>query len=249
MKKFTKKVWSKEGFYIILFLCVCIVGTVSAWVTKEHIDQVPKEEVKEPSMTEEMDDFWQTDEKESASVIESVNEPQQVSAEKDQTQIIESKPVKENIVKEDVKEESKEEKIESIALPVKGKKGMDYAAEKLVYSKTLEQYTTHDGIDLIAPLNTPVVAALKGKVVEITEDPKLGTMITISHDDDVITRYANLSTTEMVKVGDLVRKGQVISGIGKTALFESSEEPHLHFEILVDGKTIDPSPFLPIKKE
>ncbi|WP_129596078.1 M23 family metallopeptidase [Anaerophilus nitritogenes] len=253
MKKFTKKVWSKEGFYIILFLCICIVGTVSAWVSKEHIDKVQEEDVKEPSLTEEMDDFWQIDEKESSSIIESMNEQQEVSNEKEQTQIVESKPKKQSIVKQEVKEEpkqeSKEEKIANMNLPVKGKMGMDYAEEKLVYSKTLEEYTTHYGIDLIAPLNTPVVAALTGKIVEIIDDPKLGTMITIAHDHDIITRYANLSTTEMVKIGDLVRKGQVISGIGKSALFEISEEPHLHFEVLIDGKNIDPSPFLPIKKE
>jgi murein DD-endopeptidase MepM/ murein hydrolase activator NlpD len=48
----------------------------------------------------------------------------------------------------------------------------------------------------------------------------------------------------MVEEGDVVKKGQPISGVGSTALFESLESPHLHFEVLKDGVAIDPSKYI-----
>jgi murein DD-endopeptidase MepM/ murein hydrolase activator NlpD len=48
----------------------------------------------------------------------------------------------------------------------------------------------------------------------------------------------------MVGEGDVVKKGQPISGVGSSALFESLESPHLHFEVLKDGVALDPSEFM-----
>ena len=55
--------------------------------------------------------------------------------------------------------------------------------------------------------------------------------------------YSNLSTDKLVEVGDRVEKGQVISGIGDTALFECADEAHLHFEVISKGKNVDPGKY------
>jgi murein DD-endopeptidase MepM/ murein hydrolase activator NlpD len=140
-------------------------------------------------------------------------------------------------------------KATAMKIPVIGKIGMDYAADTLVYSKTLDQYATHHGVDIVAPENTPVIAALSGEIIEVVSDSRLGIVVAIAHEGSMITRYANLSTSEMVKIGDRVEKGQAIGGVGKTALFESMEEPHLHFEVLVDGVPVDPNKYLPKMKK
>ena len=54
------------------------------------------------------------------------------------------------------------------------------------------------------------------------------------------SKYSNLSTAAMVEEGDAVTKGQVISGVGNSALFESLDPEHLHFELWVDGQAVDP---------
>ena len=59
-----------------------------------------------------------------------------------------------------------------------------------------------------------------------------------------MTRYCNLSTDRMVEEGDVVEAGDVISGVGITALFESNDPPHLHLEVLKDGIPIDPAEFV-----
>ncbi|GAB1476147.1 M23 family metallopeptidase [Bacillota bacterium] len=115
-----------------------------------------------------------------------------------------------------------------------------YSGNELIYSKTLDQYVVHSGIDIEAPLDAPVTAVKGGTVTKVYNDDKLGITIEISHGSGFVTRYSNLSTDRMVEEGDVVETGDTISGVGITALFESSDSPHLHFEVLQDGISIDP---------
>ena len=115
-----------------------------------------------------------------------------------------------------------------------------YAMDHLIYSVTLDQYMTHCGIDIEAPADTQVLAAAAGTVTAIYTDDRYGLSIEITHPGDAVTVYSNLSTTEMVEIGDDVKQGQIIGGIGATGLFESLEPPHLHFEMLQDGVYVDP---------
>lgn len=135
-----------------------------------------------------------------------------------------------------------EEKEETFAMiyPVTGEIGLGYSPSDLVYSKTLKEWTVHNGIDIIAKRGTPVVAAEKGVVENITETAGNGIEMIVAHENGYRTIYANLSSKDMVKVGDKVEKGQVISGVGNTSSFEYYEPEHLHFEVKKDGKFVDP---------
>lgn len=150
--------------------------------------------------------------------------------------------IEKDVVEEVKIEDKKEIPVETFALiyPVDGEIGMSYSPEELIYSKTLKEWTVHNGIDILAQRGTPVVASENGKVESITETTDKGIEIVISHDNDYKTIYANLSSKDMVKVGDVVQKGQVISGIGNTSSFEYYEPEHLHFEIVKNGKKINP---------
>jgi len=134
-------------------------------------------------------------------------------------------------------EKQKERKL---ILPVDGSIITEYTSDKLVYSETLEAWIGHGGIDIKAEIGTPVKAALDGVVKEVYEDDLWGIVIVIDHGNQLETRYANLSTKEMVKVGAQVKQGDHISKVGDTAKIEMLMEPHLHFEVLKDGKLVDP---------
>jgi murein DD-endopeptidase MepM/ murein hydrolase activator NlpD len=67
----------------------------------------------------------------------------------------------------------------------------------------------------------------------------------INHGQKVYTRYSNLSTLDLVAIDQNIKKGDVISGVGKTALYEIADDPHLHFEVIKEGKNIDPKKYLP----
>jgi murein DD-endopeptidase MepM/ murein hydrolase activator NlpD len=136
-------------------------------------------------------------------------------------------------------------KLETMIIPVFGTICTDFSDDKLVYSKTLEQWTTHIGLDIKAEEGSPIRAAMDGTISEVKNDPQWGMTIVINHGGNVFTKYCNLSTLDMVKIGNKVKKGDIISGLGKTALYEASDVPHLHFEIVKNEKNIDPKTYLP----
>ena len=128
----------------------------------------------------------------------------------------------------------------SFSYPVSGEIGLSHSPDSLIFSQTLKEWQTHTGIDIQAKRGTPVSASEEGVIETITETPEKGIEIVISHKDDYKTIYSNLSTKEMVKVGQRVEKGRVISGVGNTSSFEYYEPEHLHFEVYKNNKAINP---------
>lgn len=125
--------------------------------------------------------------------------------------------------------------------PVDGEIMKDYAKDKLVYSETLEEWTTHLGWDVKADKTTVVKASAPGTIKSIKNDPRYGLSVIIEHEEGYQTLYANLLSTEFITVGEKVTGGQSIATVGNTAAFEIADESHLHFEITKNGEQIDPS--------
>lgn len=138
---------------------------------------------------------------------------------------------------------SSEEKFE-FQSPVSGEILVDFAKESLVYSETLDEWTTHLGIDIKADKTSVVSAAEKGIIKSIKNDPRYGLTITISHNDEFETVYSNLLSTDFVSEGDIVEKGQTIGTVGESASFEIAEVPHLHFEMYKNSEVVNPTEYL-----
>jgi murein DD-endopeptidase MepM/ murein hydrolase activator NlpD len=139
----------------------------------------------------------------------------------------------------------KEPKMETMVVPVFGTAYTEFSDEALIYSKTLDQWSTHTGLDIKAEEGSPVRAAMDGVVEELINDPQLGLTIIVNHGSETYTKYSNLSTLDLVTLNQNIKKGDVISGVGKTALYEIADDPHLHFEVIKEGKNIDPKKYLP----
>ena len=143
-----------------------------------------------------------------------------------------------------------EEKIETKSVelnfvrPVDGDIVRDFAVDSLVYSNTLQEWTTHTGIDIKADKTTVVKSAEAGIVKTIKNDPRYGLTVIVEHENGFQTVYSNLLTSEFVVEGEKVEKGQSIGTVGNTAAFEIADEPHLHFEILKDSVQVDPNIYL-----
>ena len=71
----------------------------------------------------------------------------------------------------------------------------------------------------------------------------MGKTVWISHQGEITTVYSNLSEQVSVEEGDVVVKGQVIGTAGSTSLFEKSDEPHIHVEVLTAGTKTDPAKY------
>jgi len=101
--------------------------------------------------------------------------------------------------------------------------------------------TFHPGVDLAVVPMTPIVAALDGKVILSRYVDGLGNCVIIEHRNGFITKSGHNAYT-LVRVGDYVKKGQIIAFSGNTG---RSTGPHLHFEVRLNDIPLDPLDFLP----
>ena len=102
------------------------------------------------------------------------------------------------------------------------------------------EHAFHEGIDFPAETGTPILAAASGQVVTADAHPQYGKMIEIDHGNGLVSRYAHTSQM-LVKVGDLVVRGQKVGTVGSTG---RSTGPHLHFEVRLNGIPQNPARFL-----
>lgn len=140
--------------------------------------------------------------------------------------------------------EEVEEKEPSFVKPVEGEIQKEFAKDTLIYSETLKEWVTHNGIDIKADKTTVVKSAEEGTVKSIKNDPRYGITVVIEHSKGYTTVYSNLLTAEFVKEGEKVKKSQTIGTVGNTATFEIADDYHLHFEILKDGENVDPNLYI-----
>ena len=156
----------------------------------------------------------------------------------------------EESAKTSAKEEQAKEKEEQTVkdpefkMPVDGEIMREYAKDSLVYSATLDEWVTHNGIDIVAEKTTVVKASAEGTVKSIKNDPRYGLTIVIEHVNGFTSVYSNLLTAEFVEEGETVKQGDTIGTVGNTATFEIADESHLHFEILKDNENLDPELYL-----
>ncbi len=98
----------------------------------------------------------------------------------------------------------------------------------------------HPGIDIAANSGTPIVAPASGLVIRVGNEPGYGLMVAVDHGYGVVTRYAHCSKT-LVRVGQRVDRSEPIAHVGRTGI---ATAPHLHYEVIVNGRHIDPRQFI-----
>jgi murein DD-endopeptidase MepM/ murein hydrolase activator NlpD len=98
----------------------------------------------------------------------------------------------------------------------------------------------HAGIDFKGPMGSPVFAAADGEVSFVGQKSGYGNVVEITHGNGMLTRYAHLSRFD-VRVGQQVAAGTTIAGLGNSG---RSTGPHLHFEVRINDRAINPRPFL-----
>ena len=134
-------------------------------------------------------------------------------------------------------------------MPTLGAVSNKFSIDTLVYSNTMEDYRTHNGIDISCGTGSAVCAAADGIITEVYEHPMMGYTVVISHDADSKTVYQNLAEEITVSVGDIVKRGEVIGAVGESALIEIAEEPHLHFEMCIADERVNPADYISMETE
>jgi len=254
----------KQGFYIVLFLCLCIIGATAILTSdgkfglrggpdnpEKIIGDVPVKSSPDDLIDIVITDINEGEDDQQSTDIDNPGD-EQVGAEQNPIDQSQAQDLDTNELSTDTANPAAPasagatitESPQTMGMPVTGDVIKGYAMDELVYSRTLKEWTTHTGMDIESPIGTEVRAALKGVVESVEEDALKGIVITLVHDGGLETIYMGLSTKDMVRVGQSVEKGQVISGIGRTASFEITDAPHVHFEVLLNEEFQDPMEYI-----
>ncbi len=237
-----KSIVENKGFYIALVSLVVIVGFS---VYARHIQSSLDKDV--VSFDEEA---WQEAVSESGIEIVDIDETANKPVKEEKYEKSEDKPVRtqqENQQK--TEEKSVQTMVETVPvfameMPCSGKVTAPCSLEELVYCAAMEDWRTHNGIDIAAAEGDPVMAAEAGKISRVYEDDFLGVVVEVEHKDGIVSRYGNLQSIDFISVGTEVGKGDIIGGVGTPGALETGTEPHLHFEVQCNGEYRNPQEYM-----
>ena len=123
----------------------------------------------------------------------------------------------------------------TFSAPISGEVATGFS-EELEYNQTLREWRSHNGVDITAELGAAVTAAADGTVESVSSD-YLGTSVVVDHGGGWKIRYANISTE--LAAGGAVAAGDIVGTVAADAA-EACTEPHLHLELWLDGKAVNP---------
>ena len=124
----------------------------------------------------------------------------------------------------------------------------DFSNTELQYNQTLNRWEAHFSVDLMS-VDTEVMSIYNGKVTSVENDFLMGNIVTIEHDNGLVSVYASLDDNIKVAVGDAVTTGQVIGHASTTASSESADGAHLDFSMLLNGEEVDPNNYLALQNK
>ena len=139
-----------------------------------------------------------------------------------------------------------EEPVDTYLAPASGAVTKTHDDTLPVYSTTMNDFRVHEGIDIATASGAEVFATARGTVSLVWSDPLMGECLSIDHGNGVVSIYKNLSPTLAAGITKdaKVIAGQKLGTVGDTALIESAEEPHLHFEMTYNGESVDPLSYI-----
>ena len=236
-----KRRFGGRGYYIALIACLAAVG-ISGYVFVRTARDSAVETVAPAVIS--------TAPSETAKAAPSATPKPSAAAAETETVAPSSAPAV-STQKEDLMEDASEETMAEAALeplvlwPLQGQVTATFSQDTLTYSQTMADWRTHEGLDITAQEGTAVTATQAGTVTAVYEDDFLGNVVVVSHSGDLATLYANLADLPDVVVGDEVYAGQPLGTVGHSALLETAEASHLHFEVFENGSAVDPMDYLP----
>lgn len=216
-----KKLLEKDGFYLALFVCICLIAIGGVWFTKNNVDELTSNDL----FVNKTNENSKKDEDEVHLIEKDKNDSIPTSTESN-----------ENLEKAKEKQENKSSKLSFLGTKVV----REYSEKEPSYSKTLDLWEVHKGLDISADAGYEVKSLLDGKVVNVFKDDKHGISVKIESSNNVVVVYSNLDEETKVKKGQEVSEGQVLGTVGNTSSVESEDGAHIHVEAFKGKESIDP---------
>lgn len=276
-KNKVKDFFRKEGFYLVLFVCLCIVATVAAFTIRKNSvaneqnkanNELSLNEVEDNTSSEtdsnfnkqnaervENNDELANSNEESLSEPEVANATEEVAnaeeevATNDQEQVAENQVTEEEVA--DVSAGTDTQVV--LSLPIDGSVAISREFGTMIRTyvdETRSEDTSRRGIDINASVGTIVKAAAEGQVEEVASNTTDGTYVVIAHANGLKTKYTNLSEEVKVAVGDVVSTGTEIGTVGNTSGIFTSKVCGDVLNVQVqdaNGNDVNPSAYFDLK--
>ena len=250
----TSGVLSGKGFYMVLALCLVLLGASgfalyrSAAVTPAaEVSQPEREVTVTPALPDEQETMEDSDVQIEVSRPVLTPEPEEAVETAAPAEITVSAPAEEKTV-ETVETAAPVEETASfggLLWPVDGEVVTAFSATELIYHPAMGDWRTHGGVDLAASLGSEVLCAMDGVVETVADDPITGVTVTVAHAESLETVYGNLDPDTLnVAVGDAISAGSSIACVGSSAVGEAADTPCLHFAVLAGGQPVNPLDYL-----
>ena len=205
-----KKLLEKDIFYLSLFICVCLVAFGGILFTNKNM-------------------------KELASTNDLNNKDDEINLVKDDDAVATSTGSNQNL------EQAKEKQNKKSKMNYVGEKVLrEYSENTPSYSKTLDVWEIHKGLDISAKEGAEIKSILDGEVISVYSDDRYGTSIEVSYDNGLRVIYSGISENTPVKKGNKVKEGDVIGYVANTTTVENKDGIHVHIEAYKDDKAINP---------
>ena len=217
-----KKLLEKDGFYLGLFACICLLAVGGVWFTNNNVDELASNNgfVNNADNNSENDDELHLIKKENNDAVPTTTESEQ------------------NL--QQAKEKEKEKESDS-KLSFLGKKvTREYSQKEPSYSKTLNLWEIHKGLDVSTNKGQEIKSLLAGKVVDVFKDDKQGMSVKVKSENDIVVVYSNLNEKIEVKKDQTIKEGESLGIVGDTSAVESEEGTHVHIEAFKEKESIDP---------
>ena len=258
-KNKVKDFFRKEGFYLVLFVCLCIVATVAAFTIRKNSvanqenkanNELSLNEVEDNTSSETDSNFNKQNAERVENNDELANNAEEILSEPE----VANAEVAENQVTEEVADVSAGTDTQVVlSLPIDGSVAISREFGTMIRTyvdETRSEDTSRRGIDINASVGTIVKAAAEGQVEEVSSNTTDGTYVVIAHANGLKTKYTNLSEEVKVAVGDVVSTGTEIGTVGNTSGIFTSKVCGDVLNVQVqdaNGNDVDPSAYFNFK--
>lgn len=232
---------------LVILMTVAVVVAIAGAVAKNMSSPDKKAEKSTQSQTQDRTALRENMVHDAEDEVTTSEKKAEKPTQKEETEEKETEKVAETKPQEESKEDAfAGETLPKFTMPVSGDVQKEYSMEVPVFSLTMEDFRTHNGVDIFAQVGTEVKAAADGVISEVWDDAMMGTSVSVTHSGNAVTTYKNLGDQlpDGIEKGVQVHAGDIIGTVGDTALEEIAEESHLHFEMTVDGVAVNPADYL-----
>jgi murein DD-endopeptidase MepM/ murein hydrolase activator NlpD len=223
----TGNFFKREGFYVLLFVCICIVATVAAITAKNKadinnaiVDSNEQTNIGDAAVTDQ-------DYKEYQNSIELKKNTAKNTAASTNTKSVAAAATSTDWGK-----------------PVVGKLARAFNSDPVYWDST-DSSRPNFGVDIQAALGSKVYSVLDGVVLDVLKDSD-GVKVIVDHQNGFKSVYSNLAENITVKKGANIKKAQILGYVGKTTLNSAFEKygDHLHFQIMKGSSYVDPAKYI-----